>query len=507
MPAMKFVPSKAGLCLTLLSMVLLSGLCFAQPSVTTGPHQGPPTSNVSVVGSGFPAYTVVDIYFDTTDEALATTSNAGAFTFEIGVPASALPGIHYVTAVSFTGEAAQTYFIVNTAWAQFHFAANHRGLNSYENVLDPTTVSNLDLSWNYLTGNAVFSSPALFFGSALYVGSEDGNVYLLNSLSGLLDRKYNIGGAVFSSPAVFDGWVFVGSTDDNIYALVLGNLSIEWKYPTGNSVTSSPAVANGVVYIGSADSNVYALNARIGTLLWQVTTGGEVLSSPAVDANQVVYVGSEDGNLYALNDASATSPTCIASGLQAANCDLWQFPAGVGVASAPALSNGLVFFGTSSCTTTCPYGNSLLAVNAKTGALLWQFQTGGPVSSPAVADGVVYIGSFDGNVYAVDAFGGYLHWKYTTGGPVTSSPAVANGVLYIGSFDGNLYAIDLEGGYELWRYATGGAILSSPAVANGQVYVGSSDNNVYAFSLPDNPAQVVERPDPASLRPNLSPKE
>ena len=69
------------------------------------------------------------------------------------------------------------------------------------------------------------------------------------------------------------------------------------------------------------------------------------------------------------------------------------------------------------------------------------------MSSPAVANGVVYVGSDDDNLYALNASTGALLWEYTTGGFFfNSSPAVANGVVYVGSYDGNLYAFDLAGG-------------------------------------------------------------
>src|SRR5438105_3675813 len=61
-------------------------------------------------------------------------------------------------------------------------------------------------------------------------------------------------------------------------------------------------------------------------------------------------------------------------------------------------------------------------------------------SSPAVANGVVYIGSGDHKVYALNATTGAKLWSYTTGGEGGSSPAVVNGVVYIGSGGGNVYA-------------------------------------------------------------------
>ncbi len=61
-------------------------------------------------------------------------------------------------------------------------------------------------------------------------------------------------------------------------------------------------------------------------------------------------------------------------------------------------------------------------------------------SSPAVAEGVVYVGSFDGKVYALESASGAFMWSYPTGNMVVSSPAVAEGVLYVGSYDHMVYA-------------------------------------------------------------------
>src|SRR6266516_4182341 len=88
--------------------------------------------------------------------------------------------------------------------------------------------------------------------------------------------------------------------------------------------------------------------------------------------------------------------------------------------------------------------DKLYALDARNGNTLWissvslQFR----VSSPAVVNGMVYIGSEDRNVYAFDAETGKLQWKAPTGDLIHSSPAVANGMVYIGSTDSKLYAFD-----------------------------------------------------------------
>jgi outer membrane protein assembly factor BamB len=147
------------------------------------------------------------------------------------------------------------------------------------------------------------------------------------------------------------------------------------------------------------------------------------------------------------------------------------------VLSSPAVANGVVYIGS--------YDGNLYALNATTGAKVWNYPAGSWVySSPAVANGVVYVGSGDGNVYALNASTGTKLWNYPMGSSVYSSPAVANGVVYVGNLapDGNTYALNASTGTELWNSTTGGYILSSPAVANGVVYVEGYGGNVYALN-------------------------
>jgi eukaryotic-like serine/threonine-protein kinase len=67
-----------------------------------------------------------------------------------------------------------------------------------------------------------------------------------------------------------------------------------------------------------------------------------------------------------------------------------------------------------------------------------------------------------------------LKWSYRTNGEVAGSPAVARGLVYVGSFDlnGIVYALDAHTGAQRWSFAVGGYVASSPAVANGLVYIG-----------------------------------
>ena len=107
---------------------------------------------------------------------------------------------------------------------------------------------------------------------------------------------------------------------------------------------------------------------------------------------------------------------------------------------------------------------------------MWKFPTGSFVySSPAVADGLVFVASYDTNVYAIDEYSGQQKWAFYTGSVLFSSPAIANGVVYVGSRNGGImYALDEQTGSEIWgRGYLNYFIASSPVVADGKVFYSS----------------------------------
>ena len=107
--------------------------------------------------------------------------------------------------------------------------------------------------------------------------------------------------------------------------------------------------------------------------------------------------------------------------------------------------------------------------------------------SLAFAGGRVYVGAYDGRVYALDARTGRLAWRASAqprlGGRGTfySTPAAAYGRIFIGNTDGKIYAYGATSGRLLWSQSTGGYVYGSPAVWRRLVLVGSYDHSFYAL--------------------------
>ena len=107
--------------------------------------------------------------------------------------------------------------------------------------------------------------------------------------------------------------------------------------------------------------------------------------------------------------------------------------------------------------------------------LKWTFHTRGEVvSSPAIVDGVVYVGSNDGKLYAVDAGSGSQKWAFKTHARIPSSPAVSHGVVYFGSYDGNFYAVDAAAGTLKWKFADAGERRYAATHLHGSLPVGET---------------------------------
>ncbi len=357
--------------------------------------------------------------------------------------------------------------------------------------------------WIFSTGGSVRSSPAVE-GECVYVGSNDSNVYCLSATTGALIWTYTTGNCVESSPAVANGSMFVGSDDGKVYCLNATTGALTWTFTTGNSVESSPAVANGSVFVGSDDGNVYCLNATTGALKWTYTTGNRVESSPAV-ANGSVFVGSDDGNVYGLDATTGTKLW---------NYTIWRlFPMVtiVSVSSAPTAANGSVFVVSD--------GGTFYSLNATTGAPLWQSSADhyyygdycAQINPPTFANDCIYYAchwllgvKFFYYVFCLNASTGEEVWNYNLNAPrnaygprVEPTPAVANGLLYIGIGGEELYVINASTGEIMWDAVLGGGFTSSPILANGFIYLGSDDSNLYCLPM------IMTPPAAAPLNPQV----
>jgi outer membrane protein assembly factor BamB len=195
-------------------------------------------------------------------------------------------------------------------------------------------------------------------------------------------------------------------------------------------------------------------------MLWRFEAKDNFQDNSAAIRDGRVYVGNTDRRLLCLDASSGAL--------------LWQFETGGGIGSSPALYGDYVYFGSKDKNVYC--------LDALSGAQVWNHSTGNTVlASPAVAYGRVYIGSNDRVFYCLNATTGDSIWQYNAGNDITSSPALTNETVYFASTDGRVHCLDAKTGASIWQYNIRDTIYSSSAVADGRLYIGSFDDKLYAF--------------------------
>jgi len=155
---------------------------------------------------------------------------------------------------------------------------------------------------------------------------------------------------------------------------------------------------------------------------------------------------------------------------------VWEFACEDEVGSSPFVADGVLYVGS--------YDHNLYALDAKSGQFMWKFPTEDAISSsPRVWQGLVFIGSDDNLVYAIYRDSGSIAWSKPTRGRVISSPTVAMAHVFFGSDDHFLYNLDARNGRQVWAFEAEDHIRSSPAVSEDLVYFGADDGNVYSVEV------------------------
>jgi len=153
---------------------------------------------------------------------------------------------------------------------------------------------------------------------------------------------------------------------------------------------------------------------------------------------------------------------------------LWYFKCEDEIRGTSQFFQGVLYVGS--------YDNNLYALKASSGEFIWKYPTdGGIVSKPAIADGKVYFGSEDHRLHVISANSGNIIWTYYTDGPIRSSPHLAEGHIFIGSDDGYLHAVNMISGRQVWKTETGAAIRSTPLVSHESIFFGTEAGDFYCL--------------------------
>ena len=206
----------------------------------------------------------------------------------------------------------------------------------------------------------------------------------------------------------------------------------------------------------------FAVNAEYPNVerVWHKALKGGVYSTPVTDGKSL-YIGDDVGVMYALDAKTGKTR--------------WTFDTGMRIVGSPAVSEGVVVFGSANYT--------IYGLHAKTGKELWHITTNQAVMGAAtIHEGIAYIGGGDGRMFAIDIHTGKVSWSFDQlTNYVLTRPLVYNDKLYFGCWDTHFYALNLSDGSLAWKWNNGkGNPKLSPAsvwpvAANGKIFITAPD--------------------------------
>ena len=209
-------------------------------------------------------------------------------------------------------------------------------------------------------------------------------------------------------------------------------------------------------------------------------------------ADNTLFVGSKQGRLVAVNIAdgsrqwsdtikmpSSAGGFGCAAPMLGGGCE--AAPTGGAIYGTPVVAGDLVYIG--------GYNGRIYAFNSSSLETRWVYPREGYlkpiIGGPIVMLNKIYFSTSDGKVYALDAASGDKEWGFQDGDKIWSTPAGNGDTVYIGSFDNKLYALNADDGKKKWEFRTQGAVASTPLVYNNTVYIGCLDRYLYAVDTSD----------------------
>lgn len=285
--------------------------------------------------------------------------------------------------------------------------------------------------------------------------------------------------------AVSDGMGYF-SYGTQVYALDLKNGGLVWNYPneasSGRQFYAAPAIGDEFVVVGDYENSLAALDKQSGSEKWQFGSAKDRFVGSALVLNGYVYAPNSDHYLYALDE----------------NGDLmWQFKAEGPNWTQPLADDDnlyLVSMDHFLYTLNFEYASSNLETSESGSRTLvaeplWSLELGAAVvADPVLVDGVMYIGTIDGTLFAVDMAAKKIIWTFDADGEMASiwsSPVVLSDAVFVGDQNGIVYALSTADGSELWPtpYAAGESIVSGGVVVDDSVVYATREGKVFSISL------------------------
>ncbi len=271
-----------------------------------------------------------------------------------------------------------------------------------------------------ITVPALLVSPPSADENQVWVGAEDGTIFVYRADSGGLVGSFRTKGAVYAAPALTPDVAFCPSNDGSLYALDRHNLNLLWKADIGEALHVSPLVGQDAIFVGSNDGWIISVLISTGVPLWkfEIPTHRAIESLPAI-SNGRIFVGSDDGRIYALDAGTGV--------------EYWHYSTSDAVFAQPLIVNNQIIVASNS--------GVVASIAYQDGSPSWGASVDHPImDAPVIFEDRLYLATRgDPHLFAVDSQTGKLIGDLNTGDWLAYGPIVDGNGLVLAGKDGAVF--------------------------------------------------------------------
>lgn len=277
---------------------------------------------------------------------------------------------------------------------------------------------------------------------------------------------------VYSSPTAVDGRVYIGEgfhddPDCKLYCVDAQTGKKLWAHETKGQTESSPTVTLGRVYFGAGNVGFLCLDAIKGKELWSfppadykgrllrfcgtpAVAHGRVFTGTGVDRNQLVDKG--ETAILALDARTGKLIWQVPAPLPC-----WGMPVVEGDRLYVTLGNGDILADADSYNPEEKNRGAVWCLKLETGEVLWQKEFPNGILNEVALDGQhLYFGCRSGECYCLDKKDGAVKWKQNLGSPIVGAPSLArlgtrSESVFVVSAYGRCAALNPDTGMEQWK--------------------------------------------------------
>jgi outer membrane protein assembly factor BamB len=365
----------------------------------------------------------------------------------------------------------------------------------------------LSSSWRIQTDGPFSSSPSLT-GDAIYIGNNNGTLYAIQAQSGNVLWTFHTESPLMTNPLVIHGSVIVGegnqisyvaddgrtqvgTSENAIIALDASSGRERWRVQLAGTGMPTPALVDGVLVEHDGSGEVTGIDASNGHVLYKTHIGGaaSMVSLLPVGRHRFVTTSVSPNSVWEIDGRSGKV--------------IWQhgFDASAsGMSDCPPAGDGVRIFcdyaapgpGSDRAHVGAPATERLFALDAKTGALLWDraYANGAlpewnEAAIPLVYRRILYVGSsLAPQIAALDPSSGRTLWKTSVNGVVKGGLCGHGGAIYFGDYAGYLWALDAHSGRVIGvKNMHTSFNVGSPLIAGHTLIVGTNTGELLAVPL------------------------